>query len=171
MKNAVEKINGNAFAVTSIGVAVNTGDGNYKAYDPATKQIKTSRTVLPINDAFYEIQSPVVKEGDFVLVGNTYMQVVLAGDNNLGVVDVLTGEQKTIIKEVSPDGVKFATVVKSAIPENVITRLVKGELSTEEMLLISGDKSLDQILALNIVGQSAGALTPEDMALLLQSRK
>lgn len=168
MKSAVQELRGNAFAVTSIGVAVNTENG-YKAYDPVTKQIRVSNTVMPLKASFYAMQTPIVKEGDFVEVNGNYLQVILAGENSLGVLDLQTGEQKTIIKETSPDGIKFATVVRSSLPANVINKLVAGTLSTEQMLLVSGDKSLQDILALKLVAEN-DELDTEALAMFLQSR-
>lgn len=168
---AIEKVYGNSFAVTSIGIAQNAGNGDYKAL--VDGRIKVSRTVLPIDNMFYNMQVPsdAVVAGDFMtLADGTIVSVKEASADELKVVNLLTGAVTNIIPEESPDGVKFVGVIRSSVEPAIIANLIAGTLTTTQMLLVSGEKSLEQIMAMKLVAEGREP-SAADLAMFQQARR
>lgn len=98
------------------GLAVKNRDGNYVAWDKANESIMNV-DILNFNgdDLMYKMPVPIkdIKDGDIIIHNRVPMFVIDVYEKTLGVIDIYSGESKTIILSKSPFGFDFATKVVS----------------------------------------------------------
>lgn len=163
--------------VSMYGLAVKNRDGNYVAWDKANESI-VNVDILNFNGdgLMYKMPVPIkdIKDGDIIIHNRVPMFVVEAYEKTLGVIDIYSGESKTIILSKSPFGFDFATKVVSIIDFGAMSDSAPSEDnpfgSMWPFLMFNGSDSIDpMMLALMCVGKGDSA-NPMMMYTLLASK-
>lgn len=109
---------GDTVKLSMYGIAVKNANGNYVSYDRANGEI-IDVDILNFDGGKYCYKIPVaisgIKVGDTVIHAKKPMFVVGINDTNLVVVDVVAGEEKTIIPTKNMFGFNYATKIVSVI--------------------------------------------------------
>ena len=109
---------GDTVKLSMYGIAVKNASGNYVSYDRANGEI-IDVDILNFDGGKYCYKIPVaisgIKVGDTVIHAKKPMFVVGINDTNLVVVDVVAGEEKTIIPTKNMFGFNYATKIVSVI--------------------------------------------------------
>lgn len=111
-------IKGDNIRMSMYGLAVKNKDGNYVAWDKANENIMNV-DILNFNGDGLMYKMPVaikdIKDGDIVIHNRVPMFVLEVFEKSLDVIDIYSGERKSIILARSPFGFNFATKVISLI--------------------------------------------------------
>lgn len=111
-------IKGDNIRMSMYGLAVKNKDGNYVAWDKANENIMNV-DILNFNGDGLMYKMPVaikdIKDGDIVIHNKVPMFVLEVFEKTLDVIDIYSGERKSIILSRSPFGFNFATKVISLI--------------------------------------------------------
>ena len=143
------------------GLAVKNRDGNYVAWDKANESI-LNVDILNFNGdgLMYKMPVPIkdIKDGDIIIHNRVPMFVVAVHEKTLGVIDIYSGESKTIILSKSPFGFDFATKVISIIDFGAMSDGAPSEDnpfgSMWPFLMLNGSDSIDpMMLALMYMGK------------------
>ena len=132
------------------GMAIKNANNTYVAYDAKTKQIMDVDIVSFEGASDFVYKMPVaikdIAVGDVVVHSRKPMFVSAIGkDNRLEVMDIYSGEEKTIVLAQSPFGFNFVTKVVSLInfggadSSNPFGNILP-------FMLMSNDKSMDSVL-------------------------
>ena len=132
------------------GMAIKNANNTYVAYDAKTKQIMDVDIVSFEGASDFMYKMPVaikdIAVGDVVVHSRKPMFVSAIGkDNRLEVMDIYSGEEKTIVLAQSPFGFNFATKVVSLInfggadSSNPFGNILP-------FMLMSNNKSMDSVL-------------------------
>lgn len=109
---------GDTVKLSMYGIAVKNASGNYVSYDRANGEI-IDVDILNFDGGKYCYKIPVaingIKVGDTVIHAKKPMFVVGINDTNLVVVDVVAGEEKTIIPTKNMFGFNYATKIVSIV--------------------------------------------------------
>lgn len=159
------------------GLAVKNRDGNYVAWDKVNESI-LNVDILNFNGDGLMYKMPVsikdIKDGDIIIHNRVPMFVVAVHEKTLGVIDIYSGESKTIILSKSPFGFDFATKVVSIIDFGAMSDGAPSEDnpfgSMWPFLMLNGSDSIDpMMLALMCAGKEGGA-NPMMMYALMASK-
>ncbi len=159
------------------GLAVKNRDGNYVAWDKENESI-LNVDILNFNGdgLMYKMPVPIkdIKDGDIIIHNRVPMFVVEVYEKTLGVIDIYSGESKTIILSKSPFGFDFATKVVSIIDFSAMSDSAPSEDnpfgSMWPFLMFNGSDSIDpMMLALMCAGKGDSA-NPMMMYALLASK-
>lgn len=143
------------------GLAVKNRDGNYVAWDKANESI-LNVDILNFNGdgLMYKMPVPIkdIKDGDIIIHNRVPMFVVAVHEKTLGVIDIYSGESKTIILSKSPFGFDFATKVISIIDFGAMSDGAPSEDnpfgSMWPFLMLNSSDSIDpMMLALMYMGK------------------
>lgn len=147
------------------GLAVKNRDGNYVAWDKENESI-LNVDILNFNGdgLMYKMPVPIkdIKDGDIIIHNRVPMFVVEVYEKTLGVIDIYSGESKTIILSKSPFGFDFATKVVSIIDFSAMSDSAPSEDnpfgSMWPFLMFNGSDSIDpMMLALMCAGKGDSA--------------
>ena len=170
-------VKGDNIRMSMYGLAVKNRDGNYVAWDKVNENIMNV-DILNFNGDGLMYKIPVaikdIKDGDIVIHNKVPMFVLEVFDKSLDVIDIYSGERKSIILSRSPFGFDFATKVISLIDFGTMSGATPSEdnpFGNMWPLLILGDSgSIDpMMLALMCAGKSDCA-NPMMMYALLASK-
>ena len=170
-------VKGDNIRMSMYGLAVKNRDGNYVAWDKVNENIMNV-DILNFNGDGLMYKIPVaikdIKDGDIVIHNKVPMFVLEVFDKSLDVIDIYSGERKSIILSRSPFGFDFATKVISLIDFGTMSGATPSEdnpFGNMWPLLMLGDSSsIDpMILALMCAGKSDCA-NPMMMYTLLASK-
>ena len=170
-------VKGDNIRMSMYGLAVKNRDGNYVAWDKVNENIMNV-DILNFNGDGLMYKIPVaikdIKDGDIVIHNKVPMFVLEVFDKSLDVIDIYSGERKSIILSRSPFGFDFATKVISLIDFGTMGGATPSEdnpFGNMWPLLMLGDSSsIDpMILALMCAGKSDCA-NPMMMYTLLASK-
>lgn len=170
-------IKGDSIRMSMYGLAVKNRDGNYVAWDRVNENIMNV-DILNFNGDGLMYKMPVaikdIKDGDIVIHNKVPMFVLEVFEKSLDVIDIYSGERKSIILSKSPFGFNFATKVISLIDFGAMS----GDTPSEDnpfgnmwpLLMLGDSGSIDpMILALMCAGKGDGA-NPMMMYALLASK-
>lgn len=140
----------NSVRMSMYGMAIKNANNTYVAYDAKTKQIMDVDIVSFEGASDFMYKMPVaikdIAVGDVVVHSRKPMFVSAIGkDNRLEVMDIYSGEEKTIVLAQSPFGFNFATKVVSLInfggadSANPFGNILP-------FMLMSNNKSMDNVL-------------------------
>lgn len=111
-------IKGDNIRMSMYGLAVKNRDGNYVAWDKTNENIMNV-DILNFSGDGLMYKMPVaikdIKDGDIVIHNKVPMFVLEVFDKSLDVIDIYSGERKSIIPAKSPFNFNFATKVISLI--------------------------------------------------------
>lgn len=111
-------VKGDNIRMSMYGLAVKNRDGNYVAWDKVNENIMNV-DILNFNGDGLMYKMPVaikdIKDGDIVIHNKVPMFVLEVFEKSLDVIDIYSGERKSIILSRSPFGFDFATKVISLI--------------------------------------------------------
>lgn len=111
-------IKGDNIRMSMFGLAVKNRDGNYVAWDKVNENIMNV-DILNFNGDGLMYKMPVaikdIKDGDIVIHNKVPMFVLEVFEKSLDVIDIYSGERKSIILSRSPFGFDFATKAISLI--------------------------------------------------------
>lgn len=170
-------VKGDNIRMSMYGLAIKNRDGNYVAWDKVNENIMNV-DILNFNGDGLMYKIPVaikdIKDGDIVIHNKVPMFVLEVFDKSLDVIDIYSGERKSIILSRSPFGFDFATKVISLIDFGTMSGAAPSEdnpFGNMWPLLMLGDSSsIDpMILALMCAGKGDCA-NPMMMYALLASK-
>ena len=140
-------VKGDNIRMSMYGLAVKNRDGNYVAWDKVNENIMNV-DILNFNGDGLMYKIPVaikdIKDGDIVIHNKVPMFVLEVFDKSLDVIDIYSGERKSIILSRSPFGFDFATKVISLIDFGTMGGATPSEdnpFGNMWPLLILGDSS------------------------------
>lgn len=111
-------IKGDNVRMSMYGLAVKNKDGNYVAWDKTNENIMNV-DILNFNGdgIMYKIPAAIkdIKDGDIIIHNKVPMFVLEAFDKSLDVIDIYSGERKSVIPTRSPFGFNFVVRVISLI--------------------------------------------------------
>lgn len=111
-------VKGDNIRMSMYGLAVKNRDGNYVAWDKTNENIMNV-DILNFSGDGLMYKMPVaikdIKDGDIVIHNKVPMFVLEVFDKSLDVIDIYSGERKSIIPAKSPFNFNFATKVISLI--------------------------------------------------------
>ena len=170
-------VKGDNIRMSMYGLAIKNRDGNYVAWDKVNENIMNV-DILNFNGDGLMYKIPVaikdIKDGDIVIHNKVPMFVLEVFDKSLDVIDIYSGERKSIILSRSPFGFDFATKVISLVDFGAMSGATPSEdnpFGNMWPLLMLGDSnSIDpMILALMCAGKGDCA-NPMIMYALLASK-
>ena len=155
-------VKGDNIRMSMYGLAVKNRDGNYVAWDKVNENIMNV-DILNFNGDGLMYKIPVaiknIKDGDIVIHNKVPMFVLEVFDKSLDVIDIYSGERKSIILSRSPFGFDFATKVISLIDFGVISGATPSEdnpFGNMWPLLMLGDSSSIDPMMLALMCASKG---------------
>lgn len=159
------------------GLAVKNRDGNYVAWDKANESIMNV-DILNFNGdgLMYKMPVPIkdIKDGDIIIHNRVPMFVVEVYEKTLGVIDIYSGESKTIILSKSPFGFDFATKVVSIIDFGAMSNSAPSEDnpfgSMWPFLMFNGSDSIDPMMLALMCAGKGDSVNPMMMYALLASK-
>lgn len=170
-------VKGDNIRMSMYGLAIKNRDGNYVAWDKVNENIMNV-DILNFNGDGLMYKMPVaikdIKDGDIVIHNKVPMFVLEVFDKSLDVIDIYSGERKSIILSRSPFGFDFATKVISLIDFGAMG----GDTPSEDnpfgnvwpLLMLGDSGSIDSMmLALMCVGKGDCA-NPMMMYALMTSK-
>lgn len=170
-------VKGDNIRMSMYGLAIKNRNGNYVAWDKANESIMNV-DILNFNGDGLMYKMPVaikdIKDGDIVIHNKVPMFVLEVFDKALDVIDIYSGEHKSIILSRSPFGFDFATKVVSIIDFGAMSDGAPSEDnpfgSMWPFLMLNGSDSIDpMMLALMCAGKGDSA-NPAMMYALLASK-
>ena len=159
------------------GLAVKNRDGNYVAWDKENENI-LNVDILNFNGdgLMYKMPVPIkdIKDGDIIIHNRVPMFVVEVYEKTLGVIDIYSGESKTIILSKSPFGFDFATKVVSIIDFGAMSNSAPSEDnpfgSMWPFLMFNGSDSIDPMMLAFMCAGKGDSVNPMMMYALLASK-
>ena len=159
------------------GLAVKNRDGNYVAWDKANESIMNV-DILNFNGDGLMYKMPVpfkdIKDGDIIIHNRVPMFVFAVYEKTLGVIDIYSGESKTIILSKSPFGFDFATKVVSIIDFGAMSDSVPSEDnpfgSMWPFFMLNGSDSIDPMMLAFMCAGEGNSANPMMMYALLASK-
>ena len=159
------------------GLAVKNRDGNYVAWDKENENI-LNVDILNFNGdgLMYKMPVPIkdIKDGDIIIHNRVPMFVVAVYEKTLGVIDIYSGESKTIILSKSPFGFDFATKVVSIIDFGAMSNSAPSEDnpfgSMWPFLMFNGSDSIDPMMLALMCAGKGDSVNPMMMYALLASK-
>lgn len=159
------------------GLAVKNRDGNYVAWDKENENI-LNVDILNFNGdgLMYKMPVPIkdIKDGDIIIHNRVPMFVVAVYEKTLGVIDIYSGESKTIILSKSPFGFDFATKVVSIIDFGAMSDGAPSEDnpfgSMWPFLMLNGSDSIDPMMLALMCAGKGDSVNPMMMYTLLASK-
>lgn len=159
------------------GLAVKNRDGNYVAWDKENENI-LNVDILNFNGdgLMYKMPVPIkdIKDGDIIIHNRVPMFVVAVYEKTLGVIDIYSGESKTIILFKSPFGFDFATKVVSIIDFGAMSDGAPSEDnpfgSMWPFLMLNGSDSIDPMMLALMCAGKGDSVNPMMMYALLASK-
>ena len=159
------------------GLAVKNRDGNYVAWDKENENI-LNVDILNFNGdgLMYKMPVPIkdIKDGDIIIHNRVPMFVVAVYEKTLGVIDIYSGESKTIILSKSPFGFNFATKVVSIIDFGAMSDGAPSEDnpfgSMWPFLMLNGSDSIDPMMLALMCAGKGDSVNPMMMYALLASK-
>ena len=170
-------VKGDNIRMSIYGLAVKNRDGNYVAWDKVNENIMNV-DILNFNGDGLMYKIPVaikdIKDGDIVIHNKVPMFVLEVFDKSLDVIDIYSGERKSIILSRSPFGFDFATKVISLIDFGTMSGATPSEDNPFgnmwPLLMLNDSGSIDPMaLAFMCAGKGDGA-NPMMMYALLASK-
>jgi hypothetical protein len=159
------------------GLAVKNRDGNYVAWDKENENI-LNVDILNFNGdgLMYKMPVPIkdIKDGDIIIHNRVPMFVVAVYEKTLGVIDIYSGESKTIILSKSPFGFDFATKVVSIIDFSAMSDSAPSEDNPFgnmwPFLMFNGSDSIDPMMLAFMCAGKGDSANPMMMYALLASK-
>ena len=170
-------VKGDNIRMSMYGLAVKNRDGNYVAWDKVNENIMNV-DILNFNGDGLMYKVPVaikdIKDGDIVIHNKVPMFVLEVFDKSLDVIDIYSGERKSIILSRSPFGFDFATKVISLIDFSTMGGATPSEdnpFGNMWPLLMLGDSSsIDPMMLALICASKGDCANPMMMYALLASK-
>lgn len=117
-------IKGDSIRMSMYGLAVKNRDGNYVAWDRVNENIMNV-DILNFNGDGLMYKMPVaikdIKDGDIVIHNKVPMFVLEVFEKSLDVIDIYSGERKSIIPAKSPFNFDFCTKIISILDTDLVT--------------------------------------------------
>lgn len=170
-------IKGDSIRMSMYGLAVKNRDGNYVAWDKVNENIMNV-DILNFNGDGLMYKMPVaikdIKDGDIVIHNKVPMFVLEVFEKSLDVIDIYSGERKSIILSRSPFGFNFATKVISLIDFGAMG----GDTPSEDnpfgnmwpLLMLGDSGSIDPMMLALMCASKGGCANPMMMYALLASK-
>lgn len=170
-------IKGDSIRMSMYGLAVKNRDGNYVAWDKVNENIMNV-DILNFNGDGLMYKMPVaikdIKDGDIVIHNKVPMFVLEVFEKSLDVIDIYSGERKSIILSKSPFGFNFATKVISLIDFGAMS----GDTPSEDnpfgnmwpLLMLGDSGSIDPMILALMCASKGGCANPMMMYALLASK-
>ena len=170
-------VKGDNIRMSMYGLAVKNRDGNYVAWDKVNENIMNV-DILNFNGDGLMYKVPVaiknIKDGDIVIHNKVPMFVLEVFDKSLDVIDIYSGERKSIILSRSPFGFDFATKVISLIDFGTMSGATPSEdnpFGNMWPLLMLGDSnSIDPMMLALMCAGKGDCANPMMMYALLASK-
>lgn len=170
-------IKGDNIRMSMYGLAIKNRDGNYVAWDKTNESIMNVDILNFSSDGLmYKMPVPIkdIKDGDIIIHNRVPMFVVETFEKALDVIDIYSGEHKTIILSRSPFGFNFATKVVSLIDFGAMSDNTPSEDNPFgnmwPLLMLNDSGSIDpMMLALMCMGKGDNT-NPMMMCALLASK-
>ena len=170
-------VKGDNIHMSMYGLAVKNRDGNYVAWDKVNENIMNV-DILNFNGDGLMYKIPVaikdIKDGDIVIHNKVPMFVLEVFDKSLDVIDIYSGERKSIILSRSPFGFDFATKVISIIDFGAMGGATPSEdnpFGNMWPLLMLGDSgSIDPMMLALMCASKGDCANPMMMYALLASK-
>ena len=170
-------VKGDNIRMSMYGLAVKNRDGNYVAWDKVNENIMNV-DILNFNGDGLMYKVPVaiknIKDGDIVIHNKVPMFVLEVFDKSLDVIDIYSGERKSIILSRSPFGFDFATKVISLIDFGTMGGATPSEdnpFGNMWPLLMLGDSSsIDPMMLALMCASKGDCANPMMMYALLASK-
>ena len=170
-------VKGDNIRMSMYGLAVKNRDGNYVAWDKVNENIMNV-DILNFNGDGLMYKIPVaikdIKDGDIVIHNKVPMFVLEVFDKSLDVIDIYSGERKSIILSRSPFGFDFATKVISLIDFGTMGGATPSEdnpFGNMWPLLMLGDSgSIDPMMLALMCAGKGDCANPMMMYALLASK-
>ena len=170
-------VKGDNIRMSMYGLAVKNRDGNYVAWDKVNENIMNV-DILNFNGDGLMYKVPVaiknIKDGDIVIHNKVPMFVLEVFDKSLDVIDIYSGERKSIILSRSPFGFDFATKVISLIDFGTMGGATPSEdnpFGNMWPLLMLGDSSsIDPMMLALMCAGKGDCANPIMMYALLASK-
>ena len=170
-------IKGDNIRMSMYGLAIKNRDGNYVAWDKTNESIMNVDILNFSGDGLmYKMPVPIkdIKDGDIIIHNRVPMFVVETFEKALDVIDIYSGEHKTIILSRSPFGFNFATKVVSLIDFGAMSDNTPSEDNPFgnmwPLLMLNDSGSIDpMMLALMCMGKGDNT-NPMMMCALLASK-
>lgn len=170
-------VKGDNIRMSMYGLAVKNRDGNYVAWDKVNENIMNV-DILNFNGDGLMYKIPVaikdIKDGDIVIHNKVPMFVLEVFDKSLDVIDIYSGERKSIILSRSPFGFDFATKVISLIDFGAMGGATPSEdnpFGNMWPLLMLGDSSsIDPMMLALMCASKGDCANPIMMYALLASK-
>lgn len=170
-------IKGDSIRMSMYGLAVKNRDGNYVAWDKVNENIMNV-DILNFNGDGLMYKIPVaikdIKDGDIVIHNKVPMFVLEVFEKSLDVIDIYSGERKSIILSKSPFGFNFATKVISLIDFGAMS----GDTPSEDnpfgnmwpLLMLGDSGSIDPMMLALMCASKGGCANPMMIYALLASK-
>lgn len=170
-------IKGDSIRMSMYGLAVKNRDGNYVAWDRVNENIMNV-DILNFNGDGLMYKMPVaikdIKDGDIVIHNKVPMFVLEVFEKSLDVIDIYSGERKSIIPAKSPFNFDFATKVISLIDFGAMS----GDTPSEDnpfgnmwpLLMLGDSGSIDPMILALMCASKGGCTNPMMMYALLASK-
>lgn len=170
-------VKGDSIRMSMYGLAVKNRDGNYVAWDKVNENIMNV-DILNFNGDGLMYKIPVaikdIKDGDIVIHNKVPMFVLEVFEKSLDVIDIYSGERKSIILSRSPFGFDFATKVISLIDFSTMGGATPSEdnpFGNMWLLLMLGDSgSIDPMMLALMCAGKGDCANPMMMYALLASK-
>lgn len=170
-------IKGDSIRMSMYGLAVKNRDGNYVAWDRVNENIMNV-DILNFNGDGLMYKMPVaikdIKDGDIVIHNKVPMFVLEVFEKSLDVIDIYSGERKSIIPAKSPFNFDFATKVISLIDFGAMS----GDTPSEDnpfgnmwpLLMLGDSGSIDPMMLALMCASKGDCANPMMMYALLASK-
>ena len=170
-------IKGDSVRMSMYGLAIKNRDGNYVAWDKANENIMNV-DILNFNGDGLIYKMPVaikdIKDGDIVIHNKVPMFVLEVFDKSLDVIDIYSGERKSIMLARSPFGFNFATKVISLIDFGAMS----GDTPSEDnpfgnmwpLLMLGDSSSIDPMMLALMCASKGDCANPMMMYALMASK-
>lgn len=170
-------VKGDNIRMSMYGLAIKNRDGNYVAWDKVNENIMNV-DILNFNGDGLMYKIPVaikdIKDGDIVIHNKVPMFVLEVFEKSLDVIDIYSGERKSIILSRSPFGFDFATKVISLIDFGAMGGATPSEdnpFGNMWPLLMLGDSgSIDPMMLALMCASKGDCANPMMMYALLASK-
>ena len=170
-------VKGDNIRMSMYGLAVKNRDGNYVAWDKVNENIMNV-DILNFNGDGLMYKIPVaikdIKDGDIVIHNKVPMFVLEVFDKSLDVIDIYSGERKSIMLAKSPFNFNFATKVISLIDFGAMG----GDTPSEDnpfgnmwpLLMLGDSGSIDPMMLALMCASKGDCANPMRMYALLASK-
>lgn len=170
-------VKGDNIRMSMYGLAVKNRDGNYVAWDKVNENIMNV-DILNFNGDGLMYKIPVaikdIKDGDIVIHNKVPMFVLEVFEKSLDVIDIYSGERKSIMLSRSPFGFNFATKVISLIDFGAMS----GDTPSEDnpfgnmwpLLMLGDSGSIDPMILALMCASKGGCANPMMMYALMASK-